>query len=977
MMWSLIDSLDRLALVALPVLLDAAVKGAALLALAGLATLAMRGASAATRHLVWFLAVASLLAMPVLSVALPAWSVLPSFGSAPVAVETPLPTRVTEGLVLVEPLAGASPATTSAAPRRSIGPLAIGAAVYLLGFAACLLPLVLGSLTLRRLRRGAVGVEHGPLAELLRDCAARLSLRRRVALLQSTDGVMPMTWGALPGDAKVLLPAEASGWSPQRQRVVLLHELAHVKRMDCTTQLVTQVACALHWFNPLAWLAAKRMLVERERACDDLVLAAAARGGEAPALTPADYAEHLLDLARSLQSHLFTRYTAIAMARPSALEGRLLAILDPTRRRGAVTAATLAVGLLVAACVLVPVAMLKAQEPAQAETPAEHASEDPAVSDAQSVKVEPTPVQPEDLIPDADYRIGEQYRIGAMDLLLINVLGLEKPGEDAALQRRVDAEGTIRLPRIGDFHVLGQTKAEVEAAITLALGEREILRDATVSVTVVDIRGNTFDVIAPPDSGTRTGTYAIPRPDFRLLDVIGAIGGVPEWVRTLTVYRTLPDGVQQRMIEVPYRELIAGDPRLNLVIRAGDIIRVPDRNLGFVYVMGAVERPGAYTVPGDREMTLRQMLSMVGAPPREDTPLVLDHVRREGDEEIVRRAVPIGPLLRLEIEDIPLRANDQVRVYHPDWPADGTEGRAGEPRPEAVPAPAIDPADVTRMAAEAVVTREYDLVGLAPGPETAEQIATLVRDTVGGAEEWKRGTTHRLSLEGTRLTVTSSQQNHDQIAALLRQLRETTRAGRDRSTSGALGQRVRVRLARPTLDAALDQTLRAHGVEVFVDYASIDEHTDGIDAATVLDIDEDVEGTMREVLQRVLTAANEAAGSPPLHNELRFRLHNGVVKIGTLRALEPPDLASYDVRDLLAPDGLMVGVPLDEQELARIIDRVRSTVGPRDTWDDRGGDLSSIRGISGQLIVRTIPTYHLQIERMLSELREQRAAESR
>ena len=56
----------------------------------------------------------------------------------------------------------------------------------------------------------------------------------------------------------VIMPADADTWSESRLRVVLLHELAHVKRRDCLTHVLAQAACAFHWFNPLAWLAVKR-----------------------------------------------------------------------------------------------------------------------------------------------------------------------------------------------------------------------------------------------------------------------------------------------------------------------------------------------------------------------------------------------------------------------------------------------------------------------------------------------------------------------------------------------------------------------------------------------------------------------------------------------------------------------------------------------------------------------------------------------
>jgi hypothetical protein len=81
---------------AFPMLLDVALKGAVLLALAGLATAALWRASAAMRHLVWSLTMVGLLALPILSVFLPQWRVLPQWSHVvqrPTAVTAPQPPR--------------------------------------------------------------------------------------------------------------------------------------------------------------------------------------------------------------------------------------------------------------------------------------------------------------------------------------------------------------------------------------------------------------------------------------------------------------------------------------------------------------------------------------------------------------------------------------------------------------------------------------------------------------------------------------------------------------------------------------------------------------------------------------------------------------------------------------------------------------------------------------------------------------------
>jgi hypothetical protein len=87
--------------------------------------------------------------------------------------------------------------------------------------------------------------------------------------------------------------------------------------------MITRIVCALYWFNPLVWLAARRMCAERERACDDLVLDGGSRAS--------DYAAHLIEIARSFRR--VPQVAAIAMARASRLERRVAAILEDGRNR--------------------------------------------------------------------------------------------------------------------------------------------------------------------------------------------------------------------------------------------------------------------------------------------------------------------------------------------------------------------------------------------------------------------------------------------------------------------------------------------------------------------------------------------------------------------------------------------------------------------------------------------------------------------
>jgi HEAT repeat protein len=183
-----------------------------------------------------------------------------------------------------------------------------------------------------------------------------LQLNRSAVLLLSKQVTMPLTCGLLR--AAILLPAEATGWSAERRRIVLLHELAHVKRRDCLIQALAHIACALHWFNPLIWVSLHRMRIEREMACDDHVLHTGTKA--------TDYAGHLLDIARRFRSARGSSFAAVAIARRSQLEGRLLAILDPRLSRRELTRTA---SSLIAFVAIVAVVALSALQPlARAET---------------------------------------------------------------------------------------------------------------------------------------------------------------------------------------------------------------------------------------------------------------------------------------------------------------------------------------------------------------------------------------------------------------------------------------------------------------------------------------------------------------------------------------------------------------------------------------------------------------------------------
>ncbi|MFN8178016.1 MAG: M56 family metallopeptidase [bacterium] len=356
--------------------------------LAGAGAAVLRRRSAAHRHLVWTLAAIAALALPLAVRVVPAVPVpvLPQWMPSAGALPPPVSSSATRGTAsssaapgiavsyagydaarAARPVIG-SPAAAGPAPFS--GPLAPPAArllgaLWLLGALAVAGRCLIGHVGLARLARRGTALSGSAWQELLADVAARAGVAAPVRLLLAPDVGSPLTWGARR--PVILLPAGADSWPRARRRVVLAHELAHVARGDYVTQLAASAVCALYWFHPLAWLAARRLRNESERACDDLVLARGTPG--------ADYASHLLDVARGARALGFRGAVAIGMARPSQLEGRLLAVLDDARSRRAPSAFTRTVTLAALALVLVPLAALHPavaadRAPAPVRTPA-------------------------------------------------------------------------------------------------------------------------------------------------------------------------------------------------------------------------------------------------------------------------------------------------------------------------------------------------------------------------------------------------------------------------------------------------------------------------------------------------------------------------------------------------------------------------------------------------------------------------------
>jgi TonB family protein len=308
-------------------LLDVTVRTSVVLlvALAALAAASLLGrGSAAARH--WFLAatIAGAALVPALQLAVPRWQLTVATLGARVPAVAVAPRTETD--VVARPVSPAAPRAPGVpGPRAPWTAPALIVPVWLAGVGIAVLALGAGFVRLGRIAAQATECVSPIWTQLASRISHEYGLGRPVTVLQSRHPSLLVTWGLRR--ATVILPAQAVEWSEARAGVVLYHELAHVHRRDWVIQMAAEAFRAVFWFNPLAWMASRRLRLESEQACDDAVLE---RG-----IAAEDYATHLVDLARALhvRASSFVHPPAPAMARPSSLRTRIAAMLDATRNR--------------------------------------------------------------------------------------------------------------------------------------------------------------------------------------------------------------------------------------------------------------------------------------------------------------------------------------------------------------------------------------------------------------------------------------------------------------------------------------------------------------------------------------------------------------------------------------------------------------------------------------------------------------------
>jgi polysaccharide biosynthesis/export protein len=249
-------------------------------------------------------------------------------------------------------------------------------------------------------------------------------------------------------------------------------------------------------------------------------------------------------------------------------------------------------------------------------------------------------------------------KIGPNDLISVAVYG----SPEFSRTLRVGADGLIRMPMLkARVRAQGLYPADVESAVAAALKVEELVVDPFVTVTIAEYHSRPINVAGAVKSPL---TFQASGP-VTLLEALTRAGGLTvDAGSEILVTRTAASANKSEALvqRVPVKGLIdAAEPKWNLELNGGEEIRVPE--VGKIFVVGNVKRPGAYALPGGDEITVLKALALAeGLSPYASKQAFI--YRREANGSKNEIKIELKALLQRKAEDAVLTANDVL--YIPD-----------------------------------------------------------------------------------------------------------------------------------------------------------------------------------------------------------------------------------------------------------------------------------------------------------------------
>ncbi len=262
-------------------------------------------------------------------------------------------------------------------------------------------------------------------------------------------------------------------------------------------------------------------------------------------------------------------------------------------------------------------------------------------------------------------RFSQDYLLGPGDIIELTVFGIEDLKKK---ELSLDSEGKVSLPFVNEVQLMGLTPRESEIKIA-ALYEASVMKNPQVSVGVKEYKSQFVNVMG---AVFKPGTYQLTRRAY-LVDALAMAGGLLAEKADSKVFvqraglKTDAEAVagveKPATIEIDLIQLLEkGDVSLNVPIYAGDIINVPLREDRFYYVLGDVNRGGAFEIKKGERITLTRALASAGG-------LMTTHkagktvILRQGPDGSTKQIpVDVVRLLKGRAEDMVIAQNDVVFV---------------------------------------------------------------------------------------------------------------------------------------------------------------------------------------------------------------------------------------------------------------------------------------------------------------------------
>jgi beta-lactamase regulating signal transducer with metallopeptidase domain len=188
--------------------------------------------------------------------------------------------------------------------------------IWLTGALALAVYVCASNFNLRRTIKKGCPLTDRKILDLLEKCKSQMGIRTILRVIVTDRVKGPALFGFVR--PRLLLPrGMIEALSLEELRCIFLHELAHLKRHDIFISYIVSLVQILHWFNPLVWLAFYRMRLDRELACDALVLSTMNID------EPQKYGQAIISLVELFYENRYLPATVGIMENKSQLKGRI------------------------------------------------------------------------------------------------------------------------------------------------------------------------------------------------------------------------------------------------------------------------------------------------------------------------------------------------------------------------------------------------------------------------------------------------------------------------------------------------------------------------------------------------------------------------------------------------------------------------------------------------------------------------------